>query len=51
LDSLDIVKAESILKKLSPTKRWIETKEGNYDLDWNLSERDNKKLLCHQQGL
>jgi two-component system, OmpR family, sensor histidine kinase ArlS len=32
LDSLDIVKAESILSKLSPTQRWIETKEENYDL-------------------
>ncbi len=32
LDSLDIVKAESILNKLSPTQRWIETKEENYDL-------------------
>lgn len=32
LDSLDIVKAESILSKLSPTQSWIETKEENYDL-------------------
>lgn len=32
LDSLDIIKAESILDKLSPTNRWIETKEEDYDL-------------------
>ncbi|MDR7130812.1 signal transduction histidine kinase [Algoriphagus sp. 4150] len=32
LDSLDILKAESILNKLSPSQRWIETKEENYDL-------------------
>lgn len=32
LDSLDIVKAESVLNKLSPTQRWVETKEENYDL-------------------
>lgn len=32
LDSLDILKAESILNRLSPTQRWIETKEENYDL-------------------
>jgi two-component system, OmpR family, sensor histidine kinase ArlS len=32
LDSLDISKAESILDKLSPSQKWIETKEENYDL-------------------
>lgn len=32
LDSLDIVKAENILDRLSPTLRWFETKEEKYDL-------------------
>lgn len=42
LDSLDIVKAESILNRLSPTKRWIETKEENYDLIGIYSETNNQ---------
>jgi two-component system, OmpR family, sensor histidine kinase ArlS len=42
LDSLDIVKAENILNKLSPTKRWIETKEENYDLIGIFSETNNQ---------
>ncbi len=32
LDSLDIFKAESVLDRLSPTTKWIETKEDHYDL-------------------
>ena len=32
LDSLDISKAESILNQLSPSQKWVETKEENYDL-------------------
>jgi two-component system, OmpR family, sensor histidine kinase ArlS len=42
LDSLDIVKAESILNKLSPTQRWIETKEENYDLIGIYTETNNQ---------
>jgi two-component system, OmpR family, sensor histidine kinase ArlS len=42
LDSLDIVKAESILNKLSPTQRWIETKEENYDLIGIYAEANNQ---------
>jgi two-component system, OmpR family, sensor histidine kinase ArlS len=42
LDSLDIVKAESILNKLSPTQRWIETKEENYDLIGIYAETNNQ---------
>ena len=42
LDSLDIVKAESILTKLSPTQRWIETKEENYDLIGIYAEANNQ---------
>lgn len=32
LDSLPIVKVNEILNELSPSKQWIETKEGDYDL-------------------
>ncbi len=32
LDSLDIIKRKDIINELSPTTRWIETKEGDYDL-------------------
>lgn len=32
LDSLDVGKEESILNQLSPTNKWIESKEENYDL-------------------
>jgi two-component system, OmpR family, sensor histidine kinase ArlS len=42
LDSLEIVKAESILNKLSPTQRWIETKENSYDIIGAYVERDNQ---------
>jgi len=42
LDSLDIVKAESILNKLSQTQRWIETKEENYDLIGIYAEANNQ---------
>jgi signal transduction histidine kinase len=42
LDSLEIVEAENILKKLSPTNRWIETKEGDYDLIGIYTERNNQ---------
>jgi two-component system, OmpR family, sensor histidine kinase ArlS len=42
LDSLDIVKAESVLNKLSPAQRWIETKEENYDLIGIYSETNNQ---------
>ncbi|MCB0455222.1 MAG: HAMP domain-containing histidine kinase [Aequorivita sp.] len=46
LDSLDIVKAESILNKLSPTQRWIETKEENYDLIGIYIETNNQKYYA-----
>ncbi len=42
LDSLDIIKAESILDKLSPTQRWIETKEEDYDLIGIYAETNNQ---------
>jgi len=42
LDSLDIVKAESVLNKLSPAQRWIETKEENYDLIGIYAETNNQ---------
>lgn len=42
LDSLDIVKAESVLDKLSPTKQWIETKEEEYDLIGIFAEINNQ---------
>lgn len=42
LDSLDIVKAESILNKLSPSQKWIETKEENYDLIGIYAETENQ---------
>lgn len=42
LDSLEIIEAENILKKLSPSNRWIETKEGDYDLIGIYTERNNK---------
>lgn len=32
LDSLPILQTSKILNELSPSKRWIETKEGDYDL-------------------
>lgn len=32
LDSLDIIKSENIIHKLSPQQKWIETKEADYDL-------------------
>ncbi|MFD2034581.1 sensor histidine kinase [Belliella marina] len=32
LDSLDIVKAGTVLNRLSPKQKWIETKEDKYDL-------------------
>lgn len=32
LDNLSIVRANEILNQLSPSKRWIETKDGDYDL-------------------
>lgn len=32
LDSLPIMKVNQILNELSPSKQWIETKEGDYDL-------------------
>jgi two-component system, OmpR family, sensor histidine kinase ArlS len=46
LDSLDIVKAESILNKLSPTQRWIETKEENYDLIGIYAETNNQNYYA-----
>jgi two-component system sensor histidine kinase ArlS len=42
LDSLDIVKAENILNKLSPSQKWIETKEENYDLIGIYAETENQ---------
>jgi len=42
LDSLDIVKSQSILDELSPTRTWIETKEENYDLIGMYAETDNQ---------
>lgn len=32
LDNLSIARANEILNQLSPSKRWIETKDGDYDL-------------------
>lgn len=46
LDSLDIVKAESILNKLSPTERWIETKEEDYDLIGIYTETNNQNYYA-----
>jgi two-component system, OmpR family, sensor histidine kinase ArlS len=46
LDSLDIVKAESILNKLSPTLRWIETKEESYDLIGIYAETNNQNYYA-----
>lgn len=42
LDSLEIVKAQRILSSLSPTNRWIETKEENYDLIGIYSETNGQ---------
>lgn len=46
LDSLDIVKAESILNKLSPTHRWIETTEEKYDLVGIYTETNNQNYYA-----
>ncbi|HSI70327.1 MAG TPA: HAMP domain-containing sensor histidine kinase [Gillisia sp.] len=46
LDSLDVIKAESILSKLSPTQRWIETKEGKYDLIGVYAETNNQNYYA-----
>ncbi|WP_194778295.1 sensor histidine kinase [Pararhodonellum marinum] len=46
LDSLDIEKAGSMLSKLSPTQRWIETKEENYDLIGIYTETDNQEYYA-----
>jgi two-component system, OmpR family, sensor histidine kinase ArlS len=46
LDSLDVVTAESILNKLSPSKKWIETKEDNYDLIGVYVERNSQSYYA-----
>jgi two-component system, OmpR family, sensor histidine kinase ArlS len=46
LDSLDIIMAESVLDRLSPTKKWIETKEENYDLIGIYAETDNQSYYA-----
>jgi two-component system, OmpR family, sensor histidine kinase ArlS len=46
LDSLDIVMAESVLDRLSPHKKWIETKEENYDLIGIYAETDNQNYYA-----
>ncbi len=46
LDSLDVVAAESILNKLSPSKKWIETKEDNYDLIGVYVERNSQSYYA-----
>jgi two-component system, OmpR family, sensor histidine kinase ArlS len=46
LDSLEVIKVESVLVKLSPANRWIETKEGNYDLIGIYMERDNQSYYA-----
>lgn len=42
LDSLPIQRAHQILQQLSPSTRWIETREGNYDLIGVYVEHNNK---------
>lgn len=42
LDNLNIQKRRQILEELSPSKRWIETKEGEYDLIGVYLEYNNK---------
>lgn len=46
LDSLDILKSEKIVSKLSPNNQWIETKEDNYDLIGIYLENENKKYYA-----
>ncbi|MCH8496795.1 MAG: hypothetical protein LAT57_14340 [Balneolales bacterium] len=46
LDSLDVLKAENILNKLSPTNKWIETKEDNYDLIGVYVENNNQNYYA-----
>jgi two-component system sensor histidine kinase ArlS len=46
LDSLDVIKAENILNKLSPTNMWMETKEENYDLIGVYVENNNQKYYA-----
>jgi len=46
LDSLDVLKAEKVLNKLSPTNKWIETKEENYDLIGVYVESNNQNYYA-----
>jgi two-component system, OmpR family, sensor histidine kinase ArlS len=46
LDSLDVVKVESLLDKLSPSEKWIETKEDNYDLIGVYVEMENQNYYA-----
>lgn len=42
LDNLEIITARDVLNQLSPVNRWVETKEGNYDLVGIYTEKNNK---------
>lgn len=46
IDDLTIQSYQSILNELSPTKKWIETKEGNYDLIGIFYEHDNQHFYA-----
>lgn len=42
LDNLQILKTREVLNELSPANRWVETKEGMYDLIGVYTEKNNK---------
>lgn len=46
LDSLDILKATSVLNKLTPNQKWIETKEEKYDLIGVYVETNNQSYYA-----
>ncbi len=46
LDSLHIAHAKQILQQLSPSTRWIETREGDYDLIGVYAEHGNKSYYA-----
>jgi two-component system, OmpR family, sensor histidine kinase ArlS len=46
LDSLEIVKVETVLNKLSPTTIWVETKEEDYDLIGVYIETSNQSYYA-----
>ena len=46
LDNLSIVRANEILNQLSPSKRWIETKDGDYDLIGVYIENHNESYYA-----